>query len=181
MKRGQGVECTLGNDKELGFSVPICMTDLKRPYCGCEGKFDIKSCPYGLMSNSNKCRSSSIIKCCVEKCNNQIDLAVIMDASSSIGTTNFKKMQTFVKNIFSSLQIGENNTRAALLHYNSVVVDDFNFLNFLNIKNIEKIIDSIVYKGVGTDTAKALKYANDVFLQTNNGMRSGIFLLMGLR
>ena len=76
MKRGNGIECTIGGDinKEIGFSVPICMTDFKRPYCGCEGKFEIKSCPYGLMNNSNKCRSSSIIKCCVEKCSNQLDL-----------------------------------------------------------------------------------------------------------
>jgi predicted chitinase len=73
MKRGQGIDCTIGVNKTVGFSVPICMADFKRQYCGCEGEFDIRSCPYGQINNSTKCRSSSIIKCCVEKCSNQLD------------------------------------------------------------------------------------------------------------
>ena len=75
MKRGQGVRCNIVSEKEAGYAVPICLLDFKRPYCGCEGKFDTKSCPYGL--SGNKCRSSSIIKCCIEKCNNQLDLVNI--------------------------------------------------------------------------------------------------------
>ena len=39
MKRGQGIECEVqGNGK--GFAVPICLTDFKKPYCGCEGVED---------------------------------------------------------------------------------------------------------------------------------------------
>jgi len=78
MKRGQGIECTIGANKTVGFSVPICMADFKRPYCGCEGEFDVRSCPYGLLNNSNKCRSSSIIKCCIEKCNNHLDMVTYL-------------------------------------------------------------------------------------------------------
>jgi len=74
MKRGQGIECTIGINKTVGYSVPVCMADFKRPYCGCEGEFDMRSCPYGLLTSSNKCRSSSIIKCCIEKCSNQLDI-----------------------------------------------------------------------------------------------------------
>ena len=96
-----------------------------------------------------------------------------MDSSSSIGGSNFIIMKTFVKEIFKNLYIGENKTRAALLHFNSKVVDDFNFQNFIDIKNIVKVTDNIKYEGVGTDTALALKYTNDVFLQLSNGMRSG--------
>ena len=40
MKRGQGTECTIDSEKEVGFAVPICLADFKRPYCGCEGKFE---------------------------------------------------------------------------------------------------------------------------------------------
>ena len=96
-----------------------------------------------------------------------------MDSSSSIGATNFVTMKLFVKKIFQNLDMGENKTRGALLHYNSKVTDDFNFLNFRDLKNIEKIIDNIKYEGVGTDTAQALKYANENFLQIKNGMRTG--------
>ena len=108
MKRGQGIECQYNN--KIGFAVPICMTDFKRSYCGCEGEFDLRSCPYGLTSNK-KCRSSSIIKCCIETCSNQLDMAILMDSSGSIGKDDFKKMQAFVLDIFKNVAIGENNTR----------------------------------------------------------------------
>lgn len=77
MKRGQGIECRIGANSSVGFSVPVCMADFKRSYCGCEGEFDTRSCPYGLLNNSTKCRSSSIIKCCIEKCSNQLDIVKI--------------------------------------------------------------------------------------------------------
>jgi hypothetical protein len=36
MKRGQGIECDVqGHGK--GYAVPICLTDFKKPYCGCDG------------------------------------------------------------------------------------------------------------------------------------------------
>ena len=72
MKRGKGIECRISSEKDVGYAIPICLSDFKRSYCGCEGAFDIRSCPYGL--SGTKCRSSSIIKCCVEKCNKQLDL-----------------------------------------------------------------------------------------------------------
>ena len=70
MKRGQGISCKL--EAEFGYSVPQCLSDFKRPYCGCEGSLDLRSCPYGF--NGKQCRSSSIIKCCNEVKNNQLDL-----------------------------------------------------------------------------------------------------------
>jgi hypothetical protein len=73
MKRGQGIECEISGYGK-GFAVPICLTDFKKPYCGCEGVFDMRSCPYGL--SGTKCRSSSVIKCCVEKCNKQLDFVI---------------------------------------------------------------------------------------------------------
>ena len=60
MKRGEGVTCEL-KDKTIGYAVPICMLDFKKPYCGCEGRFEIRTCPYGRSSNG-QCRNSAIIK-----------------------------------------------------------------------------------------------------------------------
>jgi hypothetical protein len=68
----------------------------------------------------------------------------------SIGDANFVTMKSFVKKIFQSLDIGENRTRGALLHFENKVYEDFNFLTFRNKTNIEKIIDAIVYTKGGT-------------------------------
>ena len=75
LMRGQGVECQIGAD--VGYAVPVCLSDFKRPYCGCQGKFETRSCPYGL-TGGGKCRSSSTIKCCIEKKNsNHMDMVNI--------------------------------------------------------------------------------------------------------
>jgi hypothetical protein len=74
LKRGKGIACRISTENETGYAVPICLSDFKKPYCGCEGVFDMKSCPYGL--SGTKCRSSSTIKCCVEKYNYNLDLVI---------------------------------------------------------------------------------------------------------
>ena len=104
-----------------------------------------------------------------------------MDSSGSIGGPNFVIMKSFVKQIFQSLDIGENNTRAALLHFENRVYEDFNFLNFKSKANIEKIIDAIIYSGGGTNTASALEYTNDIFYNISNGMRDGNFFSLYIK
>ena len=71
MKRGSGVICEIPG-AGAGVAVPVCMDGFKRPYCGCEGLEDRRSCPYGM--NGGTCRSSSIIKCCQEKNKKSMDL-----------------------------------------------------------------------------------------------------------
>lgn len=71
MKRGQGIECEISGKK--GVTVPICIENVNRPYCGCEGEYIMSDCPYGLNSNG-KCRNSYVVKCCIENYSNILDL-----------------------------------------------------------------------------------------------------------
>ena len=67
MKRGSGIECN-----ESSYAVPICLKTFQR-YCGCQGTFDLDSCPYGLTLN-NICRSPPVVKCCMESIDSTLDL-----------------------------------------------------------------------------------------------------------
>ena len=58
-----------------------------------------------------------------------------------------------------------------MINFNTRPYELFNFLNFQNIANIENIINGINYNGGGTDTAEALKLANERILQESLGMR----------
>ncbi len=100
---------------------------------------------------------------------------VLMDSSGSIQAENFKKMQEFVIEIFKNIELGPLQTRASLINFNSYPYEIFNFLNFKDFSNIKSLIENIVYNGGGTNTAAALKLANDVILNENNGMRPGTF------
>ena len=58
-----------------------------------------------------------------------------------------------------------------MINFNTYPYELFNFLNFQNLANIENIINGIFYNGGGTNTADALKLANDRILQESLGMR----------
>ena len=96
-----------------------------------------------------------------------------MDSSNSIELENFLKMKEFVIGIFKNVELGPLQTGASLINFNTDPYEIFNFLNFKDFNNIESLITNIVYDGGGTNTAAALKLANDVILKENNGMRSG--------
>ncbi len=98
-----------------------------------------------------------------------------MDSSGSIQAENFKKMQEFVIEIFKNIELGPLQTRASLINFNSYPYEIFNFLNFKDFSYIKSLIENIVYNGGGTNTAAALKLANDLILNENNGMRPGTF------
>ena len=58
-----------------------------------------------------------------------------------------------------------------MINFNTYPYELFNFLNFQNLANIENIINGIFYNGGTTNTADALKLANDRILQESLGMR----------
>ncbi|CAF0704553.1 unnamed protein product [Brachionus calyciflorus] len=169
LKRGLGVMCEIG--EKTGYAVPICLVGVNKPYCGCEGEYETRSCPYGFYSNS-KCRGSSVLKCCVEKCTSSLDIVILMDSSGSITPPNFKKEQEFVNTFLDKLTIGEDDTRVSIINYNTnvFVIADFNSTQTL--ESLKQKVNSINYNGGGTYTYDALKRANDVILQEKNGMRS---------
>jgi len=45
LKRGEGISCKL-NDGTEGYAVPICLYDFRRPYCGCEGRYEMSQFHY---------------------------------------------------------------------------------------------------------------------------------------
>lgn len=168
MKRGQGVACEIG--RREGFAAPICLIDFQKPYCGCEGEIQMRSCPYGY-SPEGECRSSNMIKCCVERCSSSMDFVVIMDSSGSIGPANFRIQKDFVKNLLAGLNLGREQTHVALINFNNKIELLIDFLNFTDYQTTANIIDNILYNGGLTYTSQALNMANYRVLQEEYGMR----------
>jgi len=168
VKKGRGVACELG--AKIGYSTPICMTGLKKPYCGCEGEFEVQSCPYGYNSE-RQCRNPSILKCCVEICNSYLDLVFLIDSSGSVGDKNFPKALNFTKTIIDFMNIGENDTRVAIINFGN----NAHIINYLNTtynkSELFKIVDSIPYLAQMTNTQEALSEANKTILNEEYGMR----------
>lgn len=170
LKRGSGIGCQIG--KRKGVAVPLCTNDFKRPYCGCDGEVDMKSCPYNYNSGK-KCRNPTITKCCIESetCINALDLVVVMDSSDSLGIRNFETQKRFVKNLLAKFKLGRNETMLSLINFNTKTQLYIDFMNFTDYSTTASVIDKIPYVGGFTYTFDALSMANEQVLTESRGMR----------
>lgn len=103
-----------------------------------------------------------------------IDLAFIIDSSSSIGEDNFNLITSFVGDIVSNFTISETLTHIAVLRYNSQVSPVLWFDTFNTKSEILAAISAINYSGSGTRTGKALGYAANYVLNPTYGAREEV-------
>jgi uncharacterized protein YegL len=94
-----------------------------------------------------------------------------MDASTSIGQTDYTKGLNFIRNVIQDLEIGENQTRVSLINYSSSASIVTNLTTVFNKTRLLQIVTGMKYEAGNTNTQDALRLANDVVLQESNGMR----------
>lgn len=169
MQRGRGISCQLSG-RGTGFTVPLCLNDFKRPYCGCEGDFDTGACPYGFTTNG-VCRSSKLIQCCVERFNLSLDIVLVLDSSTSIGLQNFLQMKKFAQSLLTKMSANSASLRVSLVYYNTNATVLLDFNAYRDIPSTVSLIDTIQYSFGSTNSGHTLSQVNDYVLQAANGMR----------
>lgn len=102
-------------------------------------------------------------------CNNtNPDIVFVLDESGSVGSTNFNKEKTVVKNIIQLFQIGPSDTQIGVVSYASSVNIDIHLNQYSDLSSLLNAIDNIMYSGGGTNTHSALtKVLTESFTSTN--------------
>lgn len=109
----------------------------------------------------------------ITSCPKKIDLGFMLDSSGSIGSSNFNKTKSFIKNITGYFKISQNNTRVAVMSYASRSTMHFPFSReFTSRQDLHLAIDSISYSGGGTYTAQALSTAYTDMFNISKGSRN---------
>lgn len=101
-----------------------------------------------------------------------MDIVFIVDASGSVGSTNFDKTLKFVEVVVQGLTVGPFDTRVGMFLFNSANYLRFHLNTYFNKQDVLDAVAATVYTGGGTDTARALAYATDTSFTTLNGMRT---------
>ena len=96
----------------------------------------------------------------------------ILDASGSVGTTNFITMKNFMKNFISNFSIGNDRTRVGVISFSSSASIILSLGSVNNINELNTFIDNIVYTGGNTATNLALDLLSTAFntARTNQGI-----------
>ena len=100
-----------------------------------------------------------------------LDMVFILDASGSIGASNFGLMKRSVISIVSSLRIGPDNTRVAVIVFESTVRLEFNLNTYTNLNSLIQAIQGIVFTDGGTNTHLALRLLREATLSELLGVR----------
>ncbi|XP_062508529.1 integrin alpha-X-like [Corticium candelabrum] len=111
--------------------------------------------------------------------NDAIDLAILIDASGSVGSPNFYKsvedVATLIENTCNDFKCGSPQIRVAVVTFASSPVTVFDLAySAANHHNRQDIIDSILtthYTNGGTATRSALEHVRDNIFSASHGMR----------
>jgi len=107
---------------------------------------------------------------CVEKCtSNKMDIALVIDSSSSVKATNFQLIRNFLNSIVPLFEVGPEAVRFSAIRYNKHVEELWNFGDYNSIQEYVGAIMRIPYDGSGTHTGKALDYVNNKNFEDNDG------------
>ncbi|KAJ7383096.1 hypothetical protein OS493_030626 [Desmophyllum pertusum] len=108
------------------------------------------------------------------KCNQALDIAVVIDGSESVKEPNFKVCLQFVANLTNRFNVSEQGTHFGGLVYSTNVYPQFTFKDFqyYNAKNLTEKFLSFPYVREGTRTDKALIAANMDLFSEKGGDRA---------
>ncbi|ESO87963.1 hypothetical protein LOTGIDRAFT_126742, partial [Lottia gigantea] len=104
----------------------------------------------------------------------QIDLVVILDASTSVTEPNFKLMLEFLKDFLSIADIDRGNVRVGVVIYSTKDHIQFHLNQYRSKQDIYNAIDNIPYRFGSTNTADALKTMHREMFTQRNGDRPGV-------
>ena len=102
---------------------------------------------------------------------NGLDLFFVMDASGSVGYSDFQLMKQFVYDIVDSFEIGPDNVRVGVMSYGSSYTFHFYLNTYTTKSEVLSAVNSLPYSGGGTNTALALNAVRTIGFTESNGAR----------
>ena len=84
------------------------------------------------------------------------DITFVADTSGSIGSTNFQYVREFIENIALEMNISPNNSRVAVILFDSIATLHFNLNQYTDKNSLIAAIRSLPYSNGGTFIPAAL-------------------------
>ncbi|CAG2253559.1 COL6A [Mytilus edulis] len=106
-------------------------------------------------------------------CSAEVDLVIILDSSTSVGTDNFEKMKNFVKELLRNADIDNDRARVGIVTYSTRVNVEFELNTYRTSADVDTAVGNIKYTYGSTNTADAIAKMREMFSQ-RNGDRPGV-------
>ena len=100
-------------------------------------------------------------------------MAVVLDASASIGEENFFLAKDFAKELAKRFALSKNQVRMSVIFYSQHIKIMAKFSDYYDKKSIENTVDKSLYEASSTGTGKTLEAVNFEVFSTKTGARIG--------
>ncbi|GFS11662.1 collagen alpha-1(XII) chain [Elysia marginata] len=104
----------------------------------------------------------------------KIDLVLLLDASGSVGSTNFIRQADFLADLVAQFDVGPTKMQVAAATYDSYVNSQFFLADYNDTQSVVDAIRNIQYTSGSTATHLALQYTREVLFADGNGHRNGV-------
>ena len=105
-------------------------------------------------------------------CGKKIDLAIVLDASASIGEENFKLGKDFAKRLIKRFTISKDKVHVSVIAYSQYINIASRFNDNNDEKSLDNTLDNIVYEASSSGTGKTLEAVNFEVFTEKSGARS---------
>ncbi|XP_041514059.1 cochlin isoform X2 [Microtus oregoni] len=95
---------------------------------------------------------------CSKTCYNSVNVAFLIDGSSSVGDSNFRLMLQFVSNIAKTFEISDIGAKIAAVQFTYDQRTEFSFTDYNTKENVLAVLGNIRYMSGGTATGDAISF-----------------------
>ncbi|XP_075387743.1 cochlin [Tenrec ecaudatus] len=95
---------------------------------------------------------------CSKTCYNSVNIAFLIDGSSSVGDSNFRLMLEFVSNIAKTFEISDIGAKIAAVQFTYDQRPEFSFTDYSTKENVLAVLRNIRYMSGGTATGDAISF-----------------------
>jgi len=128
--------------------------------------------PVMLRQNKNLLITIMVLASNLDPTDCPVDIVFVLDASDSIGASDFNLMKSYVSRLVSSLDIDSGRIRVGIVTYN--VITSINLNAYSSVAGLQSAISSLSYSGGSSNTAAALAYVRTRMLTSAAGDRSDV-------
>lgn len=116
---------------------------------------------------------------CSKTCYNSINIAFLIDGSSSVGDSNFALMLEFISNVAKAFEISDIGSRIAAVQFTYDQRSEFIFSDYTTKEKVLTAIRNIRYMSGGTATGEAISFTNkNVFEPVKNGPNKNFLVIL---
>ncbi|XP_069065159.1 cochlin [Pleurodeles waltl] len=116
---------------------------------------------------------------CSKTCYNSVNIAFLIDGSSSVGDINFRMMLDFMGNIVKAFEISDIGAKVGAVQFTYDQRTEFSLTDFTNKEDIFKALRGIRYMSGGTATGDAISFTvRNLFRPLRDGHNKNFLIIL---